>query len=476
MSSTVRRSLVAALLALSFLSFPTSAFADRAIGLSTPKFKFSLPPGGTGRGRIEVSNEGTEDLQYVLVYSADVVMDKKGNSLYKVPGRNAPFMSSPALWMTVKVADPTKIYRNTSFISLRRDQRQPVSFSIQAPFDAAPGDYTAILFFEMLPPQPGKAASRSLIGGRLGARVSLRVLGQIRRQTELRPFSVPYYVIGNSIPYSMTVRNTGNVDQPFTIRLDVIDRSEAIVKAALIERAGYIYAKRSRDYGGNLSVSSLPIGSYVMRLRTVLQPTIHGEATRTITKTRRFWIIPGWTYNLGVGLGVVLILAFGYVAQRVVRGIGTRLRASAARRRQAPSPSPETVSPPSVPKPRRRFLRRARPSAEDAPSEAPTITEAEPAPEFEPEPALPVEPEPIPEPEPVPEPEPEPAPPSPKRPPPRRPVTQSRGAAATTRPSSEGLSTSERVAQIRAARGLDSARKKKVGEDEGGQAEPDDEN
>lgn len=329
--------LAAALLACTVaLVVPVSAMATKTLGLSSGTFKFTVSAGDTVGGDVSVVNDGTEPLK-VLVYAADQRVDSKGAISYTAPSRaDLASQQDPSTWTRVSMPADSKSLGNIPYLELAPGKRVPVKFSFAVPSSVPPGDHNVVIFFESFEMSPSGEGAQSMVSGRLGARVTLRVKGDIVENLQVKPFNVPAFVIGSEIPYRFTVRNTGNVDQRVVARAVLLDRgdNELVVqipiKARLVfagnqlEATGTIVADKQQLWGPHVvSVDVTPVDDDNKPL---------DFAKNTVTNAQRVWLVPLWFV---VALGLFLVLLAG----RIIWSLA--VNAAARKVGTAPAGSPE---------------------------------------------------------------------------------------------------------------------------------------
>lgn len=291
------------------LVVPVSAHATKTLGLSSGTFKFEAGPGETVGGKVIVTNDGDEPLK-VLVYSSDQVVDDKGNISFVAPNRSdLTAMNQPSTWARISMPSDSKSLGNIPYLEIKPGQRVPVKFTYVVPPSVPPGDHNALIFFEMFEMPKAGEGLQSQVAGRLGARVTLRVKGDIVEKIEVRPFTVPSFVLGSAVPYEFTVRNLGNVDQRIGARAMLLNRndSEVVTQTAIDGRV--VFAGTNLEATGTLTAPSQPFGP--MKVRIDVTPVEeNGKATNagadTITEVRTVWMLPMW---LVIALGAIIVLA-----------------------------------------------------------------------------------------------------------------------------------------------------------------------
>jgi hypothetical protein len=320
----VRMSLAATLALCAFVLAPASAFATRTLGLSAGTFHFDVSAGQQIGGEVVVMNDGTEPLK-VMVYASDQKVDGKGNITYQTPTRaDLQSLALPSSWTTVKMPANSKSLGNIPYLELAPKQRVPVKFSITVPPTVPPGDHNVILFFEsFVAPKPGQGAQTN-VSGRLGARVTLRVAGQLVNKLEVRPFNVPPYVLGGAIPFDFMVRNVGNTDQRVGAIVRLLDRTDNEVLRRTAIDGVTVFAGTNKEATGTLIVDKMPLGPFKVRI-DVSQVDDAGKAVNsgadTIVESHEVWLIPYWLIVL---LAVIVVLVFVRIVWAIAAGSARR--------------------------------------------------------------------------------------------------------------------------------------------------------
>lgn len=263
-----------------------------------------------------VANNGDEPLK-AMVYSSNVVYDEEGLPSYEKPtGEAAEFLKSPASWLTVRMPTDTQLIANTPFIELDPGEEIELNYEMNVPDQAAPGDYNAVIFFEMFDTSESGAGATSKVAGRIGARVIVRVAGEVVEKIEVAPFWVRSLVIGNTAPYSFTVSNKGNVDKRYQPFLVVLDTAEREVMRSEVETSAIVYAGNAREYSGGLTLEGVSFGQYIMRTEIVFDKETEAASAAledSVAKDRTFWVIPLW---LVIAMIVVVALPLLWLSYR----------------------------------------------------------------------------------------------------------------------------------------------------------------
>lgn len=293
------------------LAAPSAAYAVRTLGLSSGTFKFEVPASGELQGKVIVSNDGDEDLK-VMVYASDQTVDEQGNITYIAPTRaDLASLDNPSTWVRVSMPANSKSIGNIPYLEIAPGKKVPVKFSLAVPPGTTPGDHNVLVFFESFDlPKPGQTV-QSVVSGRLGTRITLRVPGDLFKKLEVRPFNVPAWVIGAAVPYDFTVRNEGNVDQRIGGRALLLDRNGNEIASQNPINGRMSFAGSSMVASETLLAQGLAIGPYKVRL-DVTEVDDDGKAVAggkdTITEVKTVWLLPLWMIITVAALIVLLLV------------------------------------------------------------------------------------------------------------------------------------------------------------------------
>jgi hypothetical protein len=287
------------LLSLFLLSWPKLSFAKSTIGITPSKFYFSLKPGQEVTGKIKLFNEGTEEVKYVSIYTANIEVDEEGNIRYHRPNEKVSIVKSPASWIALKAPDPTKVRDNLPYVDLPAKSSKTIDFLIRIPSKAPPGDHTAVIFFEMR----SYSTEGAVIGGRVGAKVTLRVAGEFKEKISVDSFKVKPVIFGNKLPYKVIIKNLGNID----VQTDIDFYLKGYGESVKIENVSdfNILAGSKRGLSGTLALSS-GLGP-----KDILLKATYGS--NEAMAIARFFQIPAWAAYL---LAVILTAGAGILWRR----------------------------------------------------------------------------------------------------------------------------------------------------------------
>ena len=351
-----RRALCVVVAGAALASVPGIAHAERTIGLTTGRFDFSVAAGQTEGGSLEVINSGDEPLT-VLIYAANQVVDEHGEITYEVPNRDDEnFAYSPASWVRLEIGADTSAIGNTPYIELEPGERAPVDFEVDVPEGVPPGDHQVMLFIEMMNrPDAQEGVGTSATTGRLGARIRVRVQGDVVERMEVRPFWVRGLVMGQAVPWSYALRNGGNVDKVVSARLTLLDGSGNEIVASQVATETSVYAGSLSENAGVIDTLRQLAGRYTMRLEVTYprEGQNAADVPELIVEERPVWVVPLWLMIVVIALAGGLLLWLSWrqavrsARRRVDRGtIGRKSRGktrggkhSRSRRRRAAAES-----------------------------------------------------------------------------------------------------------------------------------------
>lgn len=173
-------------------------------GASRATFEASLDPGGRSADSVVITNLGAEPLSLTLS-AADIVTTPSGD-VTLADDDAAPVASS---WVTL----------STDEVTLDPSTTVEVPFSVAPPTNAEPGDYAVAIVASLALPVSDADGQQVVLDTRVGARLYLRVVGDLRSELEVSDLTVERDAgWWNPLPASTStdflVTNTG------TVRLD----------------------------------------------------------------------------------------------------------------------------------------------------------------------------------------------------------------------------------------------------------------
>ncbi|MFD3450996.1 hypothetical protein ACFWVC_02350 [Streptomyces sp. NPDC058691] len=266
-----------------------------------PNFSYGVTPGAAVRDHIAVWNYGNDPLT-VSVYAADAINTAEGGFDLLAGGAKSKDAGS---WVKI----------GKTRVTIPRRSRVIVPFTLTVPATVTPGDHVAGIVASLAGVRTDKKGDRVKVDQRVGARVYVRVAGELKPQLTVEGVHTSYHGTANpfgtgSATVTYTVRNIGNV------------------------RLGARQIVRVRDlFGGTAKISGvhdmaelLPGTSLRFTAKaTGVLPTVRGTATVQIdpvsvrgdikhpilprvTRTQGFWAVPWiWAAVVLAVAGTVLV-------------------------------------------------------------------------------------------------------------------------------------------------------------------------
>lgn len=200
-------------LSLSATVLPATADADSpaiwevqpAVVDGAPRTDFSvgLDPGARTTDAVQISNLGNREITLDLS-AMDMIKTPAGEPTLPVdPSETEPIA---AAWVTL--SDDT--------LTLAPGESTDVPFTVSVPVNAEPGDYGLAVVASMSQPTTTDDGQQVLIDARVGARVYLRVLGDLHSQITVTDITLermaPWWnPFGAQTQVDFVIENTGNV-------------------------------------------------------------------------------------------------------------------------------------------------------------------------------------------------------------------------------------------------------------------------
>ncbi|MEF3322234.1 DUF916 domain-containing protein [Gulosibacter sp. GYB002] len=176
---------------------------DGEQGNGRPNFSYGTSAGRSIDDAMQVTNTGSQDL-HLKIYAADAFTTAEGGIDILASGEES---TDAGAWVTPK----------TKEIDLKPGESTEVEFTVAVPNNATPGDHSAAIVASLLPSGEGQVQ----VERRLGLRISVRVIGELKAAVEISDVDSEYIASPNpfapaKIRTTYTVANTGNT----RIRLD----------------------------------------------------------------------------------------------------------------------------------------------------------------------------------------------------------------------------------------------------------------
>lgn len=169
-----------------------------AMTVFSPIIELEAKPGESVRGLVKLFNESTDDLVLTSSIEAFAAGDETGQPVYLPPEARHDFLN----WFSL----------DESAVVLTPRQVALVPFTVKVPFDAVPGGYYGVIFWQTEATDDGLAPIA--INSRVGTLVFLKVQGAVQEQGEILTFEVKNQNnIFFELPVDFQIRfaNQGNI-------------------------------------------------------------------------------------------------------------------------------------------------------------------------------------------------------------------------------------------------------------------------
>lgn len=181
-------------------------------GASRAAFELSLSPGATAQDAVVVTNLGSEPLA-LSAFAEDIVTTSTG--AVTLATEDAAGGASP--WVALA----------TDRLDVAAGASAELAFTVAPPANAEPGDYAVAVVTSIDQEVSGSAGQTAMLETRVGARIYLRVLGDLRSRVEITDVDVArdaawWDPLPARTSTDFVVHNTGNVrlDTSATVTLE----------------------------------------------------------------------------------------------------------------------------------------------------------------------------------------------------------------------------------------------------------------
>ncbi|MFF3950694.1 hypothetical protein ACFYYN_38700 [Streptomyces sp. NPDC001902] len=309
--------------------------ADKPDG--RPNYSYGVTPGAVIRDHIAIWNYSAKPLT-LSVYAADAINSAEGG--FDLLARAAR-SSDAGTWI--------KLGRSRVTVAAR--SRVIVPFTLTVPRTVTPGDHPAGIVASLSAVRTGAKGDRVQVDQRVGARMYLRVAGQLRPLLAVEDLHTDYHGTANpfgtgTATVSYTVRNTGNVRLAAEQTVRVRDAF-----------GGIATVKGSRDLAevlpGNALRISVTATGVLPTVRDTTTVSVDAVSVRgdvaipdlpSLTRSQGFWAVP---WSLFAVLAAVAAVAVAWWIRRRRRRRGPR--PDAARTAGTAPKKPAPVSRASAP-------------------------------------------------------------------------------------------------------------------------------
>ncbi len=261
-------------------------------------FIYTISPGSTLTDYAQVSNLGTRPITLNL-YATDAFNTTDGAFSLLTHDQKPTGLGS---WITTK----------SSKVTVAAGKQVRVPFQLKVPVDATPGDHAAGIVASQLVAATGPNNAKVTVDARVGARVYVRVIGQLNPALTVDQLTVSYngagYPFGgHSAQVDYRVTNTGNVELGGQGTVDLsapfglgVGSPQAVSVPALLPGS---------SFAGSVTVpGALPVIrlSAALHLQPTGQAGLQAVDVAAVDQSATVWAIP-W---LILGVIVLALLAW----------------------------------------------------------------------------------------------------------------------------------------------------------------------
>ncbi|NUM25695.1 MAG: hypothetical protein HUU49_03690 [Candidatus Buchananbacteria bacterium] len=171
--------------------------AASATTIFSPIIELEAAPGETVNGLVKLFNETAENVVLSSVVEAFTSGDETGQPVYLPPEAQYDYLN----WFAVEQKEITLTPRQVAL----------VPFTVKVPFDAVPGGYYAVIFWQTS--LAGENQAPVGINSRVGTLVFLKISGAVTESGEVSDFGLKQPDTFFELPVDFTVRftNSGNI-------------------------------------------------------------------------------------------------------------------------------------------------------------------------------------------------------------------------------------------------------------------------
>lgn len=284
-----------------FLSifFLASYTAQAATGLTIQPVKISetLTPGQEVSGTILLTNASDQDVSVEL--SLQDFIPVAGAEGIQFVGRTDG---------ATTVRDWINLPGGTSF-TFKKGAVLEVPYTIEAPQNAEPGSHFGVIFFKARDIAEGQQSLK--VGTQVGVLVLVTVPGNHLQKGNILSFSVPSFVAGRPVPFTLKFENTGTVHfEP---------KGEIVITNMLGKHVGTVAIEGQtvlptgiKDLHFEWQGDGFLLGKY-----TAVATVRDGEGTALTSETITFYAAPIWYIALFVLGATLLFFIFKFVRRHV---------------------------------------------------------------------------------------------------------------------------------------------------------------
>ena len=260
----------------------------QAVAVSPAKYLVTLAPGEIGNITLEIKNNQPINYAYNLLVLG-VAQNEKGDFSF---GNN---LNEAENWVVPEI----------DYLSLASGEKKQVNFKINVPAQAYPGSY----FLGLAVQERNLSEAAINLTGRVIVLLNLQVAGEAREVLQIVHWS--NVLSGNlpaSLPFSLVLKNQGNVDLPLQGKIMIYNWQNKEVGSQNVYLGNQLLPNSARNY--QLTFNSKIVWSPWYSARVVVN---YGRTNQLVEKT--VWVNNFSGYWLGVILFLlVLLFIFGRLA------------------------------------------------------------------------------------------------------------------------------------------------------------------
>lgn len=268
-----RRGLAIAVIA-SLLVVPSSGAQnpqeERGLLITPPRAYLEAQPGKTTKSSITVANITDETVNVNLAFEQFSVADYTYDYKFEPPTED---------WISFEVDS----------VELKKTESRTVNFDIHVPEDARPGGHYFTLFAAMARGDGKRVRAATVL--------YLTVDGQLKKTSDILGDTMPLFVVGDLIPYSFDIKNTGNTH----FLVYVTGGLQGVGASHTNETAHVLMPDKIRKIEGTIPAPTMP-GIYQASYE------IKDEDGVKMVRSQSVIYIPPWSWAFVIGLVWMIIL------------------------------------------------------------------------------------------------------------------------------------------------------------------------
>lgn len=268
-------------------SYVYSQAGTKGLTVIPPRFELLANPGDIVSEKIRIKNDSDFPVNYQVVVEDFASSGEEGAVVLEEESSDQSF--SLAKWISPELNE----------LILQPQEERVFTYSINVARTAEPGGHYASILFTSNPTQniPGAAN----VASRVGSLILLRVSGNVDEKAVIETFEAPAYSQKGPIPFTLRVKNNGNVHvQPkgtiiitnlFGKKVDEVPLKSANVLPGSVRKTETFWDKQ------NL------LGSYTATLVAT-----YGQQNLPLTAASNFMVASPLSVGLIITAGAALIL------------------------------------------------------------------------------------------------------------------------------------------------------------------------